>query len=150
MRLPPIVRWTGSYGLCKLYTGFLEEVIPLAEQAIRASPRDPQIGVWYRAIGLVQLLQSRTDDAILWFERACSANPEHSSSHGLLASAYALNDETEGAAVELAEARRLAGGDRFSSIGSLKAAQSFGVPKIRALYEATCFAGLRKAGVPEE
>jgi len=25
-----------------------------------------------------------------------------------------------------------------------------GVPKIRALYEATYFAGLRKAGMPEE
>jgi len=28
--------------------------------------------------------------------------------------------------------------------------QAVGVPKIRALYEATYFAGLRKAGVPEE
>jgi hypothetical protein len=27
---------------------------------------------------------------------------------------------------------------------------SVGVPKIRALYEATYFAGLRKAGMPEE
>jgi len=32
----------------------------------------------------------------------------------------------------------------------LKAIAYFGVPKIRALYEATYFAGLRKAGMPEE
>jgi hypothetical protein len=29
-------------------------------------------------------------------------------------------------------------------------AANFGVPKVRALFEATYFAGLRKAGVPEE
>ena len=40
--------------------------------------------------------------------------------------------------------------DRYSSIARLKAFGYFGVPKIRALYEATYFAGLRKAGMPEE
>ena len=32
----------------------------------------------------------------------------------------------------------------------LKATDMWGVPKIRALFEATYFAGLRKAGMPEE
>jgi len=32
----------------------------------------------------------------------------------------------------------------------LKAAQYFGVPAVRALYEATYLVGLRKAGMPEE
>jgi hypothetical protein len=69
-----------------------------------------------------------------------------------LAAAYALRGETERAAAELAEARRLNGGDLFSSIAHLKAYPGAwrGVPKIRALYEATYFAGLRKAGMPEE
>ena len=67
-----------------------------------------------------------------------------------LAAAYALKGDTECAAVELAEARMLNGDDRYSSIARLKAAGYFGVPKIRALYEATYFAGLRKAGMPEE
>ena len=68
-----------------------------------------------------------------------------------LASAYALRGETERAAAELAEARRLNGGDLFSSIAHLKAYrwQSW-LPKIRALFDATYFAGLRKAGMPEE
>ena len=42
------------------------------------------------------------------------------------------------------------GGFRYSSIARLKAAQYFEVPKVRALREATHFAGLRKAGMPEE
>jgi len=51
----------------------------------------------------------------------------------------------------LAEARRLVADDRYSSIARLKAVVGYwGVPKIRALFEATYFAGLRKAGMPEE
>jgi len=46
----------------------------------------------------------------------------------------------------------LDGGDLFSSIARLKAFPGAwqGVPKIRALYDPTYFAGLRKAGMPEE
>jgi hypothetical protein len=65
-------------------------------------------------------------------------------------SAYALKGETEHAVAELAEARRLSGDDRYASIGRLKAVGCFRVTKIRALYEATYFTGLRKAGMPEE
>ena len=69
-----------------------------------------------------------------------------------LASAYALRGEIERAAAELCDARRLNGGDLFSSIAHLKAYPGAwsGVVKARALYEATYFAGLRKAGMPEE
>ena len=67
------------------------------------------------------------------------------------ASAYALNGETERAAEELAEARRLSSDDRFSSLARLRAFTYRGVvPKIRALFEATFLAGLRLAGMPEE
>jgi hypothetical protein len=54
------------------------------------------------------------------------------------------------ATAELAEARRLSRDDRLSSIGRVKAISYYRGPKMRALIEATYFAGLRKAGVPEE
>lgn len=139
-----------AIGWCELYTGFIEQVIPVLEQVIRLSPRDPNIGAWYNRIGVVHLLQSRIDEATLWFERARSANPAHPQVHAQLASAHALKGETDRAAVELAEARRLSGDDRFSSIARLKTVAYFGVPKVRALFEATDFAGLRRAGMPEE
>jgi adenylate cyclase len=145
--------WVQAYahiGECKLYIGSTEEVIALQEQSIRLSPRDPVIGVFYRRIGLVHLLLSRTDEAIAWLEKARSAMPAHPSPHAYLASAYALEGESERAAAELAEARRLSGDDRYSSIARLKDAQYFGVPKIRALFETTLFVGLRKAGMREE
>jgi len=144
--------WATAYaniGDCKLWIGSLEETIPLEQQAIRLSPRDPNIGYWYEWIGNVHLLESRTDEAIAWFEKARNADPEFDRRHARLASAYALKGENERAAAELAEARRLAGDDRFSSIARLSRG-NFGVPKVRALFEATYFAGLRKAGMPEE
>jgi adenylate cyclase len=138
-----------ALGHCKLMTGSIEELIPLVEQAIRLSPRDPQIAVMYYRIGEVHLLQSRTDKAILWLEKARSANLQLQYVHAFLAAAYGLKGETGPAAAELAEARRLIGDDSYSSIAQLKAGY-FGVPKVRALFEATYFAGLRKAGVPEK
>ena len=120
------------------------------ERAILLSPRDPQLGVWYLQVGLVHLLQSRTDDAVIWLERARNATPAHPSIRSALASAYSLNGEIDRAAAELAEARKLSGDNRFSSLTRLRAVGYWGVPKIRDLFEATYFAGLRKAGMPEE
>jgi adenylate cyclase len=145
--------WVGALnglGWCKLFAGSLGGVIPLAEQAIRLSPRDPLIHLFYSEIGLVHLVQSRTGEAIVWLEKARSANPEHPGPHACLASAYALRGETERAAAELAEAGRRVADGRYSSIARLKAARYFWVPKTRALFETAFFAGLRRAGMPEE
>ena len=101
-------------GWCRLNIGSIDEVIPLVEQAIRLSPRDPGIGYRYLLIGLVHLLQSRTDEAIVWLEKARSYIPAVPQSHSRLAAAYALKGQTERAAAELAEARRLDGGDLYS------------------------------------
>jgi tetratricopeptide (TPR) repeat protein len=141
---------TAQLGQCKLFTGSIEETIPLVERAIRLSPRDGQIANWYWRIGVVHLLQSRLDEAIFWFEKARSANSGHPVSHIFLASAHSLKGEIERGAAELAEARRLSRDDRYLSVARVRADRNWGVPKIRALFEATYFTGLRKAGVPEE
>src|SRR5262249_27703217 len=107
-------------------------------------------GVFYLEIGRVHLLQSRIDEAVHWLEKARGINPEHPSTHAFLASTYALKGATERAATQLAEARRFSTDYRYSSIARLRAAEYWGVPKIRALYEAIYSAGLRKAGMPEE
>jgi adenylate cyclase len=136
-------------GSCKILTGSIEEAIPLEEQAIRVGPRDPFVYSRYLAIGQVHLLQSRIEEAIVWLEKARGSNPASPYPHSWLASAYGLKGDLRRADVELAEARRLLGGKGFSSILHMRAGY-WGVPKIRALFEATYFAGLRKAGMPEE
>ena len=139
---------------CKMMTGSIEDAISLEQQAIRLGPRDPYIGNFYFRIGQAHLLLGRTDEAIVWFEKTASAIPGFGRLHVWLASAYALKGETERASSELTEAHRL--NYRFLNIARLKAEGHiggpgyWGVPKVRALFEATYFEGLRKAGVPEE
>jgi TolB-like protein/Flp pilus assembly protein TadD len=134
---------------CKLYTGLLDEAIPLAEKATRLSPRDLSIGDRYLIIGTAYLLQSRMGEAIVWLEKARNASPGLPLPRGRLAAAYALNGETERAAAELAQARQLAGGDLFASMARVRAGGGWTSPKTLTLFE-PWFAGLRKAGMPEE
>jgi adenylate cyclase len=114
--------WVSAHahiGQCKLLTGSIEEIIPSQERAIRLSPRDPQIGIYFGRIGLVHLLESRIDEAILWLEKARRTNPGLPYVRCWLASAYGLNGEIERASAELAETRKLSSDDRYSSIARL-------------------------------
>jgi TolB-like protein/tetratricopeptide (TPR) repeat protein len=137
-------------GWCKFWVGLLDEAIELHEQAVRLSPRDPQIGYWYHRIGMVHLLQSRIQEAIPWLEKGRSAIPTFPLAYSFLGAAYALNGEPERAIKELAETYRLSGKVWVSTIADMKVSGYWGPPKIRALYESVYFVGLRKLGVPEE
>jgi TolB-like protein/Flp pilus assembly protein TadD len=144
--------WAHPYshlGWCKCMTGSIEELIPAQERALRLSPRDPQIGLFYSRIGSAHLLQSRPGDAILWYEKARNATPAHPEFRTLLAAAYALRGDQEPAAAELSQARRLAGDDRYASIARFRAISSWGTADVAALAERSYFAGLRRAGIPE-
>jgi tetratricopeptide (TPR) repeat protein len=137
-----------SLGWCKFLTGSLED-----DSGSRAG-HPPQsagslIGNWYAQIGRAHLLQSRTDEAIFWLEKARNINPGEANFRGDLAAAYALKGDTERAVAELAEARRL-NGNLYSSIAHRRVTLSFMVPSVRDLFDATFFTGLRKAGMPEE
>jgi adenylate cyclase len=141
---------SAAIGRCKIFLGVLEEAILAQQEAIRLSPRDPYIGIWYFRIGQACLLQSRIDHAVAWLEKARAANPSPPFVHLYLAAACALNGDTGRAAAELAEARRLSGSGFYPSIARLRALAHFGAPATQALFEVTFFEGLRKAGMPEE
>ena len=136
-------------GRCKIFVGPIDEAILAQEQAIRLSPRDPNIALRYFRIGQAHLIQSRLDDAIEWLEKACVANAAPAFLHAYLASAYALKGEGEHAASELAEARRLNIAGLDLTIASYRRGIEFAIPEIRALFEVTFFEGLRRAGMPE-
>jgi adenylate cyclase len=135
-------------GWCKFLTGSVDEAIPYFEQAIRLSPHGPGVPLWYGRVGVIQLLQSHTDNAIVWLEKANSENARLGFVHAFLAAGYALKGETERAQAELAKARRLS--NAYSSLAQVKKSIWYDDPKIRALAKATYFPGLRQAGIPEE
>jgi TolB-like protein/cytochrome c-type biogenesis protein CcmH/NrfG len=137
-------------GMCKMWVGSLDEGIALQEQAIRLSPRDPRIGLWYHRMGIAHFLQSRIAEAIPWLEKGRAMFPTFPLAYSFLAAAYALNGEVERGAAELAEHYRLSGKTWVSTIADIKVTGYWGPPKIRELYESVYFAGLRKLGVREE
>jgi TolB-like protein len=49
---------------CKMFLGLVEDAIPLLEQSIRLSPRDPDTYAFYELLGRAHLLQSRTDGSM--------------------------------------------------------------------------------------
>jgi adenylate cyclase len=144
--------WVGaiaSLGMCKFFAGELDDTIRSQELAIRLSPRDPRLPNWYWRIGMVHLLQSRFDEAILWLDKARIANPTLPGPHAWLAAAFALTGKDERAAAALAEAWRLSPDQRYTSIERFETIQSLGSEKTRSLFQETFLEGLRKAGVPE-
>jgi hypothetical protein len=54
------------------------------------------------------------------------------------------------AAAELAEAQKLTGSDRYSTIARVRANGDLNTPAVRDRFEGVFLAGLRKAGMPEE
>jgi adenylate cyclase len=83
--------------------------VSLEQQAIRLSPRDPFLGIWYFRIGQARLLQARIDEAVEWLEKARSANSAYPFVAAWLAAAHALKGDLSNATADLAEARRLSG-----------------------------------------
>ena len=134
-------------GWCKFLTGVVDEAIPYFERAVRLSPFGPGIAPWYGRMGVMQLLESHTDEAIVSLEKARSDNARLPFVHAYLAAAYALKGETERARVELAEAQRLS--NAYASLASVEKSNWYDNPRIRALAEATYFPALRKAGLAE-
>jgi hypothetical protein len=66
---------------CKLHVGPIEEVIPLQEQALRLSSREPYVSNMYNRIGAPHLLESHIGEAIVWVQKARDANPVRVAPH---------------------------------------------------------------------
>jgi len=142
----------GNIGRCRIYLGQLDEGVALEAQAVRLSPHDPFVGIWYFRIGQAKLLQSQIGEAIRWLEKARGENSAYQFVAAWLAAAYGLEGDLPRAAAALAEARRLSGNGSPASIAKERSISSrdFAAPATRVLLKDTYLAGLRDAGVPDE
>ena len=125
----------------------------MLEKAIRLSPRDPYLYLWYARLGTVHLFEGHLDEAILWLEKARRANPPFRTPHPFLAAAYGLKGDLTRAAAELAEtheALKRRNDDRFGTIAKVRENSEWNTPPLHDRFEQYFITGLRKAGMPEE
>ena len=83
-------------------------------------------------------------------KKARSLDPRASNTHYFLAAAYGVKGERELARAELAEAMRLTGSDRYSSVVRIRVNGDLYTPALRDRMETVFFPGIRAAGLPEE
>jgi TolB-like protein len=109
-------------------------------QAIRLSPRDPDIGDWHLGLGSSELGLGQFAAAIEEFHKARNSGCCDDAAFLSLAAAYALAGRMEEAKSALAEARRLE--PKFTIKWLIEGSHA---PRLPPFFE-----GLRKAGLPEE
>jgi tetratricopeptide (TPR) repeat protein len=125
-------------GLAENYLGRFEQARADLIQAIRLSPRDPEIDWWHLILGEAELGLRNLDATVDEAQRAISSGDRTSAPYLELTAAYALSGKADEAKSALAEARRL-----NPNLTVKWAADRW--PNTPAMFD-----GLRKAGLPEE
>jgi adenylate cyclase len=133
----------------KIFIGEPAEAIPLLEQAMRISPRDPSIGFMYYRLGFANLLLGNPDEAIRWDEKAVLTYYDPRDPYRDLAAAWGLKGDKAAAQAALAECAKQPTFN-YATLAEVRRRRLSDRPKFVALLERTVIEGLRKAGMPEE
>jgi adenylate cyclase len=141
-----------QFGQTMLFQGKPETALPYLEKAIRLDPRSPFIFVTYSALARCHLFLGQTEEGIALLRKARALGPDSWFVHLYLAGALGLSGDVEDAKNEIAEAAKLR--PNANSIAGWRAIQisqqGLGNPQYQAFQDKTIFAGLRRAGFPEE
>jgi tetratricopeptide (TPR) repeat protein len=124
---------------------------PYLEKAIRLNPREATVATTYASLGANHLFLGRTDQAIYFGRRARAENSGVWWIRLCLAGALALNGDLDEAQVEIAEALKLKPEvNTVAQWRAIGATMGIGGPRFQTLMEKTIYAGLRRAGFPDE
>jgi adenylate cyclase len=137
-------------GITLMLLGRPEAALPHIEEVLQLNPSYQNVFYRYFWVGYCHLLLAHTDEAIDFFRKTIAAGLQ-SGMLVLLAAALGLRGDVDEAKATLAEALKLK--PEINSIAKVRAFPIGGVidvPHLVALQEKTIFAGLRKAGMPEE
>src|SRR5215469_8117340 len=136
-------------GLTLMWLGQPETAIPQNEKAIRLNPYDSNIASYYWALGSSKLVSGGIDEAATLLEKARASNPRLFFVHLWLAAPLALRDEIDEARSALAQSLKLR--PEISSLARWRSEYPwYANPQFVAVAEPTLYAGLRRAGFPEE
>jgi TolB-like protein/tetratricopeptide (TPR) repeat protein len=133
-------------GVIKMILGRAAETEAHVAQAIRLSPRDPSLDVWYAYIGTADLHLERLDRAVDHLRMATNINPKNAVCYFHLAAALALADRQAEAADACLAGQQLL--PHFTIARWRVEARGDNLIYL-AGRERIC-GGMRKAGVPEK
>jgi adenylate cyclase len=150
---PAIVDADAHLGWTYLGLGQFAKSHEYFDRAIRLSPRDPGLGLWYSGNTAACFGGKQYDQAIEWARRAIASNPNNVFAHGDLIAAFALS----GREAEAHEALHHYLAIPLTGISTIAAFKAFlarvtnphSDPRIIEGWDRT-IDGLRKAGLPEE
>jgi tetratricopeptide (TPR) repeat protein len=128
-----------------------EAAIAYYEKAIRLDPRALDVFVAHNSLAMCHLYLNCIDEAMVSYRRAQALAPGVWYVHSNLAGALGLRGDIDEAKSEIAEMLKLR--PEANSIARLRAiltTMGVGSPQNQALREKTTYAGLRRAGFPEE
>jgi TolB-like protein len=135
----------GTIGQAKYFIGRAEQTEAHVREALRLSPRDHRVYLWYFFIGSAKLWQGADTEAVSWYRRSIEANRNFANAQFYLAVALTFLDELDEA--------------RGATQSGLALNPSFTIRRFRA--SAACshpaylagrerlYEGMRMAGVPE-
>ena len=117
--------------------GRADQAVSDIHRAMQLSPRDPEVGWWHDLLAAAKFRLQDYQAAVDNAKQAIDGGYRWVWPYAYIASAYALEGQTDEAKSALAEARRL------NPKLTVKWFTPFGVPDL-------FLEGLRKAGLPEE
>jgi adenylate cyclase len=146
LRIDPYRNSTlGERGLLLNLTGRPEEALPLLEQAIALDPRGPGVSGYLQYQCRSYLVLGRYDDAIAACEKSLTLD-DYWFRYLYLVAAYAQKGDLARAAVAKSELLKRQPGMSIARIKAIKASDN---PIYQQQSDTHVFAGLRKAGIPE-
>jgi adenylate cyclase len=125
-----------------------EEAPPLAMKAIKLSPHDPNLGVFYYIIGRANFLMKRYADAVSWLEKSIQTRPNLTRNRLMLISAYVFAGHDGEARAALRDFQQRFPGYSLAVVEANDNDRPLDNPVALAGLERVR-EGLRRAGMPE-
>ena len=131
----------GYLGISYAFSGDYDAALPHVDEAIRLSPRDPLLIIWYLCKGWAALLTQRYEGAVEFASLAAEANPEFPDIYAVLAAANGQMGRVGAAQAALDQLSQRMPGLTTND-------ERLNRPFARLEHRETFLEGLRKAGMP--
>lgn len=132
-----------------MFLGRPVEAVPVAEKAVRLSPRDPSIGVFYWVIGRAYFAQANYQEAARWLEKSVVERPNLWFNRAWLIGAYSLSGHDKEARHVLDQFRKAFPDYTLAHIAEIYGKEArHDNPSIQAAAQ-KLYTGLRQAGLSE-